>query len=250
MDRNSFLEVNDLDRLILLELTYDEIITLIINKNIQTIIDDDYFWCAWLDKHNINVSSNCKFLAKNISLHQFNFEQYHLTALENNDLNSVKLLYANKLASPDDLLIYDNEYQHPLIISVTNGYYELTKYLLTFKPDATKALDIAVKNKINVNIVKLLLYAGAKFTTRLMNYAVEHNNVEFIAEVLKMYNIQKPLFKTLLATALEQENTEILITLLSSSSNTMPYDFKMYYKKLTNKNIEHLRPLILRFLSL
>jgi hypothetical protein len=257
--RESFVEVNDLDILVLLELTYDEIISLIINKNIQSIIEDDHFWCLWLQKHNLNVNKNCKFFAKNISQHHFDLKEYHLSALENNDLNSVKLLYTNKLCSPSDLLCIHYYVgggcieEHPLIISVTNEFYALTKYLLTFKPDVkilTKALDTAVKYNINANILSLLLHDGAGVTQTLLTYGIEHNNVDFIRLFFNLANIEKPLFKSLLGAALEKKYEEILVILLSSSSNTMPYEFKNYFKNLKNKDIAHMKPLILRYLSL
>lgn len=259
--RKSLLEVNDLDRLILLELTYDEITSLIINKNIQKIIDDDQFWCHWLDKQGIMLKKDksikeCKYFAKNLSHYNNDLKEYHLNALINNDLISIKLLYSNNLVSPDDYLNYTHDntqyLTHSLTIAVLNNHYLLTKYLLPFFNGKylSEVLKDGVKNNADIRILTALMIAGASMSSPLLGQEVMNNNIDLVKFIMNNYNIPKHHFKTYLADALENEQEEMLNILLSSSSNTMPLDFKLYYKKLQNKNIEHLKPLILRYLSL
>jgi len=230
--RRSFLEINDLDTLVLLELSYEEIQSLVINKHIQAILNNN-FWCLWLNKKHINANKNCKHIAKHMTP---DMNVNYLTALQNDDVIMIKMLYDNHLYEPNEPVCmgyeeyeYDEEptnecvYEDPLMIAIDNDHVALTQYLLTFPIDQD-VLDSALFSIINqyhsnYKFVQVLVDAGAIPTSPGYDTAVYKNNVESVRILLKNFKIKKSKLKKLLKIAFDNKYKDMVNVLLQSSSN-------------------------------
>ena len=167
--RSTFLELNDVDRLVLLELSYEEINKLIINKKIQTILDDNEFWCLWLRKNkNISATEECKSIAKHL---QISIEDDYLTALQEGNLKVIKALYNTGLYDVNSMVCIgfkdedDDEgddclYEFPLIIAVEHEQLAMIEFLLSFDIEQyilDNALIRAIYQNVNYRIIQALV---------------------------------------------------------------------------------------------
>jgi len=71
---------DDVLNLILLELELDDL--KIINKQFNNILNNEYFWCQWLNKHHINTNINCKYIATHINVN-LSYELNFINAVKN-----------------------------------------------------------------------------------------------------------------------------------------------------------------------
>ena len=270
--RTSFLQHNDLDRLIMKELSIHELNSLVVNHKIQTILDDNIFWCQWLQQHHhIIVQKDCKEIAN--KLRDQDMEVNYFEALQHGDVNVVKALYDNHLFDPQDLVFTgeyrEDEYDYdsddddddgrelvaPIIIAVDNGRPEMAEYLLTFKPDIhyiNAALTCALYQGIGASIIKILLKTKGLNPGRYeISEVVKRNDLTVMKLLLDQYTFKKPLFDYLLKTAVDRELWDMVMLFVRYKHSPIPEEIK---KQLIDHNrhsfFNNMRIVINQYLSI
>jgi hypothetical protein len=119
--------MNDIWHVIILQLELHDLKNLIINKQFNNILNNEYFWCQWLKKYDIDTSKNCKYIATHIDtnlLYEFNFRN----AIKNSYIPVIKY-YLDHLVQYEDI---DVDYLYFRLIRDNNTYLlnQLSSYQL------------------------------------------------------------------------------------------------------------------------
>jgi hypothetical protein len=155
--------MNDIWHVILLQLELHDLKNLIINKQFNNILNDDYFWCRWLKKYNIETSKNCKYIATHIDtnlLYEFNFRnavkkeyipviKYYLDNLDQYEDIDVDYLYFRLIRDNNTYILNQLASNQPsnidhMINALAYEKYDILKILLHY----TQLLPLDLKIKL------------------------------------------------------------------------------------------------------
>jgi hypothetical protein len=172
--------------LILLELDIKDLKTLVINKNFNEILNNEYFWCQWLKKYDIHVLQDCKYIAAHINFnvpYQSNF----YNAVRNEYIPVIKY-YLDNIYKYQDLDI-DQFYYHVLIYHK----YDILKLLISYKkPDIDIYLyALAYKHYKSLKILLVYGFCAINFSqhelfteeykTKIITLINEHKKYKYLS---------------------------------------------------------------------
>lgn len=162
--------MNDVYHLILLELDYEDLKQLMVNKQFSKILNDDYFWCLWLKKHDYQVSTHCKYIATHINVnvdYMTNFYKavkneyipvikYYLDHRDKYEDIDLEYLYYyltkyNKLDSLIALQDYQPQNMNILLYPLAYKQYDALKILLDHDQLLSDELKYTIISLINEN---------------------------------------------------------------------------------------------------